>query len=191
MGNREDLLAGARKAVLERGLAKTTARDIAGAAGVSLAAIGYHFGSKDRLITEAITESMGSGIGDGMDAAIRAGGDGRSLREALAPTWSGLREVIENNHEALLLSAENALLVARSPESQEFMVQATEVAVTDLTATFREVHPELSEAQARAVATLYFMLFQGLAMTQLIAPAATAGVDGDQLALAVQTLRDM
>ncbi|MFC9439810.1 TetR/AcrR family transcriptional regulator [Nocardia sp. NPDC057030] len=190
MGNREDLLAGARKAVLERGLAKTTARDIAGAAGVSLAAIGYHFGSKDRLITEAITESMGSGIGDGMEAAIRAGGDGRSLRDAVAPTWSALREVIENNHEALLLSAENALLVARSPESQEFMVQATEDAIVDLTATLQEVHPGLSDEQARAVATLYFMLFQGLAMTQLIAPAA-ATVDGDQLALAVRTLRDL
>jgi AcrR family transcriptional regulator len=49
MGNREDLLAAAKKVILERGLAKVTARDIAGAAGVSLAAIGYHFGSKDRL----------------------------------------------------------------------------------------------------------------------------------------------
>lgn len=33
MGNREDLLAGARKAIIERGVAKTTARDIAAAAG--------------------------------------------------------------------------------------------------------------------------------------------------------------
>ncbi|MBF6246937.1 TetR family transcriptional regulator, partial [Nocardia elegans] len=64
MGNREDLLDGARKAILERGLAKVTARDIAAAAGVSLAAIGYHFGSKDRLITEALTEGMGEDVGD-------------------------------------------------------------------------------------------------------------------------------
>ncbi|WP_433663995.1 TetR/AcrR family transcriptional regulator [Nocardia sp. CA-128927] len=190
MGNREDLLAGARKAVLERGLAKTTARDIAGAAGVSLAAIGYHFGSKDRLITEAITGSIGSGIGDGMEAAIRAGGEGRSLRDAVAPTWTGLLEVLRTNHEALLLSAENALLVARSPESQEFMADATETAFSDLANVLRETHPELSAEQARAVATLYFLLFQGLAMTQLIAPSA-ATVDGEQLALAVETLRDM
>ena len=49
MGNREDLFAGARQVILERGVAKATAREIANAAGVSLAAIGYHFGSKDEL----------------------------------------------------------------------------------------------------------------------------------------------
>ncbi|WP_194836721.1 TetR/AcrR family transcriptional regulator [Nocardia sp. XZ_19_369] len=190
MGNREDLLAGARKAVLERGLAKTTARDIAGAAGVSLAAIGYHFGSKDRLVTEAIAESVGGGVGDGMEAAIRAGGAGKSLWDALGPTWSGLLEVLDSSHEALLLSAENALLIARSPESQEYMAAAIETAFDDLSTTLREVHPELSVEQARAVGTLFFLLFQGLAMTHLIAPAAAA-VDGEQIALAVQTLRDM
>ncbi|MFF3226782.1 TetR/AcrR family transcriptional regulator [Nocardia suismassiliense] len=190
MGNREDLLAGARKAVLERGLAKTTARDIAGAAGVSLAAIGYHFGSKDRLVTEAIAESVGGGVGDGMEAAIRAGGAGTSLWDALGPTWSGLLEVLDSSHEALLLSAENALLIARSPESQEYMAAAIQTAFDDLATTLREVHPELSVEQARAVGTLFFLLFQGLAMTHLIAPAAAA-VDGEQIALAVQTLRDM
>lgn len=189
MGNREDLLAGARKAVLERGLAKTTARDIAGAAGVSLAAIGYHFGSKDRLITEAIAEGLGGEVGDGMEAAIRAGGVGRSLRESVAPTWTALLEVIRTNHEALLLSAENALLVARSAESQEFMAQATEAAFSDLAEVLRETNPDLPADQARAVATLYFLLFQGLAMSQLIAPAAT--IDAEQLALAVETLCDM
>ncbi|MFD6160573.1 TetR/AcrR family transcriptional regulator [Nocardia sp. NPDC060256] len=190
MGNREDLLAGARKAVLERGLAKTTARDIAGAAGVSLAAIGYHFGSKDRLITEAIAEGLGGEVGDGMEAAIRAGGAGRTLRESVAPTWAGLLEVIRTNHEALLLSAENGMLIARSPESKEFMAQATETAISDLADVLRETHPEVSVEQARAVATLYFNLFQGFAMTQLIAPAA-ATVDGEQLALAVEALCDM
>ncbi|PXX61059.1 TetR family transcriptional regulator [Nocardia tenerifensis] len=190
MGNREDLLAGARKAVLERGLAKTTARDIAGAAGVSLAAIGYHFGSKDRLVTEAIAESIGSGVGDGMDAAIRTGGTDRSLRESAAPTWDSLLEVVANNHETLLLSAENGLLVARSPESQQYMAEATETALHELTQTLLEVHPELPVERARAVVSLYFLLFQGLAMTKLIAPAA-ATMDGEQLALAVETLRDM
>ncbi|MGH4006514.1 MAG: TetR family transcriptional regulator, partial [Pseudonocardiaceae bacterium] len=44
MGNREDLLAGAKRCLYEKGYGRTTARDIAAAAGgVSLAAIGYHF----------------------------------------------------------------------------------------------------------------------------------------------------
>ena len=59
MGNREDLIAGAKRCLIEKGYAQTTARDIASASGVSLAAIGYHFGSKDALMNQAIYESIG------------------------------------------------------------------------------------------------------------------------------------
>src|SRR6202012_1037387 len=54
MGNREALLTAAKQCLLEKGYNRTTARDIASAAGVSLAAIGYHFASKDALLTEAL-----------------------------------------------------------------------------------------------------------------------------------------
>ncbi|MGH3648185.1 MAG: TetR/AcrR family transcriptional regulator, partial [Micromonosporaceae bacterium] len=50
MGNREALLEGAKRCFHEKGYARTTARDIAQASGVSLAAIGYHFGSKEALM---------------------------------------------------------------------------------------------------------------------------------------------
>jgi AcrR family transcriptional regulator len=59
MGNREALLAGAKRCLIEKGYARTTARDIAAASGVSLAAIGYHFGSKDALMNQAIYEFVG------------------------------------------------------------------------------------------------------------------------------------
>src|ERR1700730_3327556 len=59
MGNREDLLAGAKRCLIEKGYAATTARDIAAASGVSLAAIGYHFGSKDALMNQAVYDSVG------------------------------------------------------------------------------------------------------------------------------------
>jgi AcrR family transcriptional regulator len=51
MGNREELIAGAKRCLIEKGFARTTARDIASASGVSLAAIGYHFGSKARSLS--------------------------------------------------------------------------------------------------------------------------------------------
>jgi AcrR family transcriptional regulator len=59
MGNREDLIAGAKRCLLEKGYAATTARDVAAASGVSLAAIGYHFGSKEALMNQAVYESVG------------------------------------------------------------------------------------------------------------------------------------
>jgi AcrR family transcriptional regulator len=58
MGNREDLLAGAKRCLAEKGYERTTVRDIATEAGVSMAAIGYHFGSREALLTAAMVEGL-------------------------------------------------------------------------------------------------------------------------------------
>jgi AcrR family transcriptional regulator len=64
MGNREALLTGAKRCLHAKGFARTTARDIAAASGVSLAAIGYHFGSKEALLSEALVEATGEWVGE-------------------------------------------------------------------------------------------------------------------------------
>src|SRR5579864_9371285 len=81
MGNREELLAGAKRCLVEKGYAHTTARDIASASGVSLAAIGYHFGSKDALMNQAVYELIGE-WGDELERALTAEGasDGDMLQ---------------------------------------------------------------------------------------------------------------
>ncbi|MEV0248296.1 TetR family transcriptional regulator [Nocardia sp. NPDC050712] len=167
MGNREDLLAGARKAIMERGVAKTTARDIAAAAGVSLAAIGYHFGSKDRLVTEALAEALGTGIGDAMEALIRETA-GRPLTEAFTTMVDGLPAVFADNREAMLASMENMLRVARSAESQAFMAESLPGAYLDIARSLLETHPQLTAEQADDVAALYFSLTQGLSILWMI-----------------------
>lgn len=55
--SRDALLEGAIACLQERGYARTTARDITRASGANLAGIGYHFGSKDALLVEALGES--------------------------------------------------------------------------------------------------------------------------------------
>jgi AcrR family transcriptional regulator len=67
VGNREALLAGAKRCIVEKGYAHTTARDIVAASGTNLASIGYHFGSKDALLDAAILDSF-----DDWDADIEA-----------------------------------------------------------------------------------------------------------------------
>ncbi|QIS20563.1 TetR/AcrR family transcriptional regulator [Nocardia terpenica] len=188
MGNREDLLEGARKAILERGLAKVTARDIAAAASVSLAAIGYHFGSKDRLISEAITEATGSVIGDAIDATIRVAGEGRTLWESLGPTWDGMLEVVRDKREELLLSMENGLRIMRSPESQRYLAEASRGAYAELAGLLQDIHPNLTPEQARAVGKLYFLMFQGYALLGLLAPESDL-LTGEEVATAVEALR--
>ena len=70
MSQREDLLAGARRCLVEKGYSKTTARDIAAASGAHLASIGYHFGSKDNLMNTAVLEAT-SEWGDVFERAVR------------------------------------------------------------------------------------------------------------------------
>jgi AcrR family transcriptional regulator len=52
------LLEAARACVREKGLANTTSRAITSRAGANLAAITYHFGSKDRLVAEALLSTI-------------------------------------------------------------------------------------------------------------------------------------
>ncbi|OMC34249.1 TetR family transcriptional regulator [Mycolicibacterium fortuitum] len=62
MGTREDLLDAAKKCLAERGYARTTVRDIAAASGANLAAINYHFGTRDALLHQAMLEASGEAV---------------------------------------------------------------------------------------------------------------------------------
>jgi AcrR family transcriptional regulator len=185
VGNREDLLAGARSCLIERGYANTTARDIADAAGVSLAAIGYHFGSKERLLTEALAEAIGSGLGGALEERMRAAGAKRRLPQAFPHTWSRIESVLAENRESVLASIENLLRIHRSPDSLHYLVDATGEAINGFAAILRANHPGLDERRARAVGQLYFVLLNGLAMQWVTGATLPSG---EELALAVRTL---
>ncbi|MEV8343433.1 TetR/AcrR family transcriptional regulator [Streptomyces niveus] len=92
MGHREDLLEGAKRCLLEKGYARTTARDIVAASGANLASIGYHYGSKEALLNEAfiaVTEQWGDRVTEPHGADGAAGGQGETAagpaRDAATP----------------------------------------------------------------------------------------------------------
>ncbi|QEO14310.1 TetR/AcrR family transcriptional regulator [Agromyces intestinalis] len=188
MGNREDLLAGARRVILERGVAKATARDIAAEAGVSLAAIGYHFGSKDRLVTEALVEALGSGIGDDIEALVLDARE-QPLLDGFADRWNRMPEVFADHREALIASVENTLRVLRDPDSNEtrHLRQAIAAGHLGMAENLRAAHPDLPDAQIEAIAQLEFVLVQGLGLLWLISPDGEVP-SGDALARAVAAL---
>lgn len=185
MGNREDLLAGAKLCLLEKGYARTTARDIATAAGTSLAAIGYHFGSKEVLLTQAMTESTGVSVGDTLEAAMRASA-GPDPQQEFAATWDRLRLVFAENPEMLTASLEGLSQADRMPAVRDAMVSASAKAVRDIEAIYAELHPELSAQRVTAVARLYYTLLNGLAIEWLTDHDSPA--TGEQLALAIGTV---
>lgn len=186
MGNREDLLAGARKVIMERGVAKATARDIASAAGVSLAAIGYHFGSKDRLITEALTDALGSAIGDAMEDLI-AEGAGEPPLTGFTRLWNAMPAVFAQNQEAMLASMENLVRIVRSADARAQLGDMISGIYVDMGARLEAAHSHLSADQGRALAQLYFALVQGLGVLWLLDPDG-APIDGDILTEAVLAL---
>src|SRR5215218_6694561 len=58
MSHKEDLIAGAKRCLYEKGYARTTARDIVAASGTNLASIGYHYGSTEALLNAAMIQAI-------------------------------------------------------------------------------------------------------------------------------------
>ena len=177
MGNREDLLESARRCIVEKGYARTTARDIAGGAGVSLAAIGYHFGSKEALMTEALLDT-GIRIGDALDDALR----GASSTELLGRIWDRSLAVFGDQRALLAASMENLAQVDRIPAVADRMRAAQRAAVEGIAELLAEPLPQATEAERRALAAYYFAVINGLAIVWLIDPEIVP--TGDRLRLA-------
>ena len=90
------ILDAAERLYAERGFADVTLRDIVAAAGVNLAAVNYHFGSKDELIAELfVTRGLATNRARLAELkAAEAAGGGRAdieavLRALVGPTLRG------------------------------------------------------------------------------------------------------
>ena len=117
MGNREDLLQGAKSCLVERGWANTTVRDIAAAAGVSHAAIGYHFGSRERLLVQALLEEL-----DELDARLSPDGAPAAAVDqwrAMLESFTTDKALWTSHLEAIVQAGRNDELRARLAEGQQ------------------------------------------------------------------------
>jgi AcrR family transcriptional regulator len=170
MGNREALLLGAKQCLLEKGYTRTTARDIAAAAGVSLAAIGYHFSSKEALLTEALILAIDDW---GMDFrhALMTVPDHADPAQRFEATWARL---IETFHTHRPLWAANFELFAQMdhlPEIRRILGDSLLQARLGLASLFlnRDVS-EIDEHTARTTGAFYHALMSGLIAQWLINP---------------------
>lgn len=188
MGNREALLAAARTCVYQRGFARTTARDIATEAGVSLASIGYHFGSKERLLTEAFTEATGHMMGDELAERMRRAARDRSRAAAFVDTWTSVGELFARHRDGIVASAENLIRGHRSMAAdRHHMASIHEQAIAGFAELVSEIHPGLTGTQARAIGKLYFVLVNGLALQWISDPDGSLPT-GEELATAMAAL---
>jgi AcrR family transcriptional regulator len=131
MNNREALLEGAKKCLLEKGYARTTARDIATAANVSLAAIGYHFGSKDALMNQAMYQAIGE-WGEQLEEAFAKAGDDLSVGERFERVYDDIVATFDENQALWMASFELIMQLDRIPGARELFREALPSARTGM-----------------------------------------------------------
>jgi len=163
MGHKEDLLAGAKRCLREIGYANTTARDIVAASGTNLASIGYHFGSKDALMTQAIIELLGEW---GAQSADAPSVDGGNYEERFIEHWRGLNVTADADRQLATASFENAAVAMRMPGLLPIISQGQE----DARVSFgEEFSPAGADAEARRkVGALVLAVTSGVLAQRLI-----------------------
>jgi len=171
VGNREALLAGAKRCLIEKGYARTTARDIAAASGVSLAAIGYHFGSKDALMNQAIYEFVGE-WGDEVERAL--GAEGALDAEPLKRFESIMGRTIEsfNGPARGMWAAQMELLspMEHNEELRAFLAKVQRVAAGGLAELFLGIDPARDPEAARTAGSVLHALFIGIIVKWFMDP---------------------
>jgi AcrR family transcriptional regulator len=170
MGNREDLLEAAKRCLYEKGYARTTARDIAAASGVSLAAIGYHFGSKDALLNAARIQAIEE-WNDELGRALAADTDPDATPiERFEAIWTHILELFAAHRPLWMASFEMLVQLDQAPEVREAVAAAQQRARLGLASLFHDLDPTLDERSAWAVGSFYLALLPGVMAQWLIDP---------------------
>ncbi|MFE7183655.1 TetR/AcrR family transcriptional regulator [Streptomyces erythrochromogenes] len=167
MGNREDLLAGARRCLEEKGYLRTTVRDIATASGVSMAAIGYHFGSREALLNQALFAAMEEwAAGSG-----RLAGEGGTAGERYADTWDRKIRDFGEMRWLWLASVEAFVHAQSSPELLAILAEGQRRNRRTVAAALRGVPPEeVSEEDVRTLGSMHIALLSGVMVQTLTDP---------------------
>ncbi|MFI9510720.1 TetR/AcrR family transcriptional regulator [Nocardia sp. NPDC052566] len=134
MGTREDLLAAAKQCLAERGYARTTVRDIVAASGTNLAAINYHFGTRDKLLNQAMLESTAAAVQQILDSL--PSDDAGPPAARLETFWRKLIESFGTDRALWVANAESLAQAMHSPEMRAEMGGAQQQARDGLSAMF-------------------------------------------------------
>ncbi|MFR0357032.1 TetR/AcrR family transcriptional regulator [Streptomyces sediminimaris] len=159
MGHREDLLEGAKRCLLQKGFARTTARDIVRESGTNLASIGYHYGSKDSLLAQAYL-ALVEGMSFEGDAGISAApGSLERFREV----WSNIVASMRAPGSMWRLSVEIMGMGDQLPEVRDQLSRAQREGGRGLVSLMTGVpEEEVPDGTADTLGGFYMTLMSGL-----------------------------
>ena len=170
MGNRDALIAGAKACLRQKGFARTTARDIAAASGVSLAAIGYHFGSKERLLTQALIEATGEWVDELGRAPAEDSDPSRAPMERFEATWARLLEQFSRHRQLWAANFEVSPYIETMPEVREVMATAQQQARLGLAKLLLGIDGRADRQSAQDAGAFYYALLAGVMIQWLVDP---------------------
>ncbi len=168
MGHREALLDGARRCLLERGYARTTARDLVAASGTNLASIGYHFGSKEALLNGAIQQCFDEYI-EQITQIVFADPSATPLQRVRA-SWEALVSTFEQHRPLQVAFVEALAQAQRVPKLRVQLADCYErlrATVADMVCASVQGLPD---STARHVASFLIAVYDGLQVQWLLDP---------------------
>ena len=181
--HRELLLEAARECLERKGYARTTARDLVAASGTNLASIGYHFGSKEALLNEAIGNAFADWT-DEVNRAVRETPADAPLQRLLEG-WREMLSRTEANRALIVANMEAMAQVARSPDLRAKMAGAYQQCRDKIAEVVRESLPGDGGVDADAVASFIIAVVDGITLQHMADPERAP--DGDQLVQALST----
>ncbi|MEU6718387.1 helix-turn-helix domain-containing protein [Nonomuraea sp. NPDC046802] len=166
---RERLLAAAKQCLADKGYARTTVRDIVAASGSNLAAINYHFRSKDALLYEAMLELTSEAMDEVTKALpgaedVPSGGEPAPSRPELF--WTELIRSLTHNHTLWAVSVEIAAQAVHSPDLRKQLSASRLTARGNLAAVLHH-----GDGHRDAVGGVHLALMTGLLVQWMIDPA--------------------
>jgi AcrR family transcriptional regulator len=169
--NREALLEGALRCLQEKGYAHTTARDIVAASATNLGAIGYHYGSTERLLNAALIEGFERWFRE-LEQVVLALDDANELAR-LATVTAELPRTFERNRPLARAFIEALAQAEHSDEIRAALAESYEWARQNVVKLLSTISGRAETPQTRVVASVLVAAFDGLLLQWLIDPART------------------
>ncbi|MEE1757042.1 TetR/AcrR family transcriptional regulator [Streptomyces sp. SP18CS02] len=170
MGHREALLEGAKRCLLEKGYARTTARDIVAASGTNLASIGYHYGSKEALLNQAflaVTEERGEAAGPAGAREVEPSAD---PYERFRQAWGQLIATAGDDRAVWKLQLEAVTRLDEDEELREALKEQQREGRLGMARMFPGPDPEADPEKTRVAGLLCQALAAGVMIQRMVDP---------------------
>ncbi|MBB6170276.1 AcrR family transcriptional regulator [Nocardiopsis mwathae] len=180
------MLAGAKRCLYEKGYARTTARDIVAASNTNLASIGYHFGSKEALLNEALIQACTEWYEELERALVVELDPTTGAVDRFETVWSRIVELFEQHRSLWIANFEALAQIERAPEVRRILAESQQSVRDAMASWFPDQGAAGDEMPPPEVGALLQAMLMGVMAQWLIDPESAPG--GRDLAIGLRRI---